>query len=179
MKVWKTIGIVFILVIIVFFGTLVIYANFRSSSFEQEINYIQDVNKQNVLIEELDKYLNTFKEDTTEMNHIMDKYNLKSINIDERIQILNEYINYYNIRLNHLNSFYNFIVNNENELKETGVDTYGWKKQIQDTQTILKNNIAGMRNDVEMIIEYQKQTLNQQQEEQFYEMLKIFGSILI
>ena len=90
MKVWKTIGIIFIL-IIVLLGALILNVN------SQENNYIQSVNKQNALIEEFDKQYNTFKEDTNEMNHIMDKYNLKSISIDERIQILNEYITFYSL----------------------------------------------------------------------------------
>ncbi len=139
------------------------------------------------LVIEFNQHISTFNDDTSEMNAIMGKYNLKSISIEERIDILNEYINYYNIRINHLNDFYNFIIFNENGLKEIGVDTFQWKKDIKDTTAILKNNIGGMKNDVQEIINYEEelrriqnqQQMTQQQYNEYYNLLKILGALLI
>ncbi len=139
------------------------------------------------LVVESNKHVDTWNDDTLKMNGIMGKYNLKSISIDERIDVVNEYINYYNIRINHLNDFYNFIVNNEQDLKDEGVDTFKWKKDIKDTIAIHKNNIEGMKNDVDQIINYEEelrrlqnqQQLTQQQYDEYHDLLKILGALLI
>lgn len=136
---------------------------------------------------EFNKYVDVFNDDTLEMNGIMGKYNLKSISIEERIDVVNEYINFYNIRINHLNDFYNFIIYNEQNLKEIGIDTFKWKKDIKDTIALLNNNIQGMKNDVQGMINYEEelrriqnqQQMTQQQYAEYSNLLKLLGVLLI
>lgn len=150
----------------------------------------QDIKNQRIqqqLVSEFNKHVDLYNDDTLEMNGIMGKYNLKSISLDERINVVNEYINFYNIRINHLNDFYNFIIYNEQDLINIGVDTFKWKKNIKDTTIILKNNIEGMKNDVQQIINYEnelrrlqnQQQMTQQQYNEYYELLKLLGGLLI
>lgn len=148
---------------------------------------IQNQKRQQQILAEFNQHVDTDNDDTLEMNGIMGKYNLKSISLDERIDVVNEYIRFYNVRITHLNDFYNFIIYNEQVLKDSGVDTYYWKKSTKDTISILNNNIEGMKNDVESLIKMEEelrklknqQQMTQQQYSEYYDLLKLLGGMLI
>jgi len=137
--------------------------------------------------QEYQKYLDTYETDTNEMNALMGQYNLKSISVDERISIVNEYISYYNLRLNHLQDHYNFVIQNEQDLQTIGYNTYGEKKVIRDAQATLKNNIMSMKQDTQEILAYQEQlralqqktSISTSQSDQYVQILATLAKILI
>jgi hypothetical protein len=89
--------------------------------------------------------------------------------------------------MNHLGAFYAFIIANENDLRKSEIDTYEWKKLITDMPIAERNVLERMKRDVEAQLNYEEelrrlknqQQMTQQQYDEYYELLKILGTLLI
>lgn len=118
------------------------------------------------LIDEFNKHLDTMMDDATKLDAIMEKWNtayetavadgyFTAEEVNQLIGIANEYSDEYDFVKLHLTSFKEFIVANEQELKDAGVDTYQAKKGIDDVNSIAIKNIEGvMIPTLESAIEY-------------------------
>src|SRR3989344_1940487 len=71
---------------------------------------------------EFKKFASAFTEDVNDMTAEMDKYR-KATDIDQGISVINEYVIGLNLRRNHLEDFYAFILKNDVDLKSMKVDT--------------------------------------------------------
>jgi len=138
--------------------------------------HLEEQNRLNELTEEFNKHKETNIQDIVKMTHILDKYNLKTIAISERITILNEYVYAYNLADSHIVDFYNFIIYNEQDLKNLGIDTYYWKTSLKDQRIMRQDTISNMKDHTEMLI--QQEQLNAQQEQEVLTILQVLGALL-
>lgn len=124
-----------------------IFALIVSGCASQETDYIS---------EEYEQHLSTFEEDAAALDDAIDKWNdalamAESdgyINADESshlIDVADEYATEMNRVNPHIDSFKAFIEENENALKDIGVDTYEDKKALDDFQTELDENYENMK----------------------------------
>lgn len=178
----KSTGKIVLITILCTIGALVLipfligfFGGFTGLYDSYDYEYEQHLND---LSEEYDKHVDTHNEDSLIMEGILDKFSLQSISLDERIDVANEYIDYYNIRVNHLQDFLDFVVYNEDDLKLIGIDTFEAKQIIKDTDVILRDNIEDMRAYIERLIEYESQQLTQQQYDEYSQILELLTLLI-
>ena len=118
------------------------------------------------MIDEFTKHADTMMDDATKLDAVSEKWNtayetavadgyFTAEEVNQLIGIANEYSDEYDFVKLHLTSFKEFIVANEQELKDAGVDTYQAKKGIDDVNSIAVQNIEGaMIPTLESAIEY-------------------------
>lgn len=124
---------------------------------------------------EYNKRIQTYNEDVNTYNALISEAkNLKSNDADALYTYGLKVANEYSLIKSHITEMNSFILANENELKQAGVDTYKMKKQISDFDI----NFQNFANNIKTAIEnYKAQT--SQQAEQLQSLLKIFSSLLI
>ncbi len=117
------------------------------------------------VLSEYNKHLDTHIDDGAKCDTIVGRWNIAiemaaadgyytAEEVNQLINIANEYIDEYNFAKPHLTSFKDFISSNEQELKDYGVDTYQTKKDIDDTNSIAVQNIEAMISELEYAREY-------------------------
>ena len=118
------------------------------------------------VIDEYNKHIDTFNDDQARLGAIGERWNtayemaasdndFTTEEVNQLIGITNEYIEESEFVKSHLTSFKEFIVANEQELKDAGVDTYQDKKDIDDVNIMIRQNIEeAMIPKLEYAIEY-------------------------
>ena len=138
------------------------------------------------MIDEFTKHADTMMDDATKLDAIMEKWDtaytmtvadgyVTAEDVNQLIGIANEYSDEYDFAKLHLTSFKEFIVANEQELKDAGVDTYQVKKGIDDVNSIAVQNIEGvMIPTLESAIEYVETSEQEEDIEAVIDLLKLF-----
>ena len=154
---------------------------------KKEIGNLNTMLRQNKeMIDEFTKHADTMMDDATKLDAIMEKWStayetavadgyFTAEEVNQLIGIANEYSDEYNFVKLHLTSFKEFIVANEQELKDAGVDTYQAKKGINDVNSIAIQTIEGvMIPTLESAIEYVETSEQEEDIEAVIDLLKLF-----
>ncbi|WP_440952227.1 hypothetical protein [Methanococcoides sp. FTZ1] len=132
------------------------FALIVSGCASQETDYIS---------EEYDQHVSTFEEDVASLDDAIDNWNdalamaesdgyIGDEEYDHLIDIRNEYSTEMNRVNPHIDSFKAFIEENENALKDMGVDTYEDKKALVDFQTEMDENYEVMETSTNQETDY-------------------------
>ena len=154
---------------------------------KKEIGNLNTMLRQNKeMIDEFTKHADTMMDDATKLDAVSEKWNtayetavadgyFTAEEVNQLIGIANEYSDEYNFVKLHLTSFKEFIVANEQELKDAGVDTYQAKKGINDVNSIAIQTIEGvMIPTLESAIEYVETSEQEEDIEAVIDLLKLF-----
>ncbi|MEA1944507.1 MAG: hypothetical protein U9N07_04125 [Euryarchaeota archaeon] len=147
---------------------------------------IDDMNAMLGVFDEIKKHLNTLMDDATKLDAIMDKWNtaykmavvdghFTAEEVNQLIGIATEYREECDVVKLHLASFKEFIVNNEQELKDAGVDTYQLKKHIDKGNSIAVQNMERVIiPELEYAIKYVETSKQEEDIEAVIDLLKLF-----
>lgn len=154
---------------------------------KKEIGNLNTMLRQNKeMIDEFTKHADTMMDDATKLDAVSEKWNtaygtavadgyFTAEEVNQLIGIANEYSDEYNFVKLHLTSFKEFIRDNEQELKDAGVDTYQAKKGIDDVNSIAVQTIDGvMIPTLESAIEYVETSKQEEDIEAVIDLLKLF-----
>ena len=114
------------------------------------------------LIAEFNVHVDTLKDDNRKLYAVGERYDNRSVSIDERIGTVNEYVSLYKLRKGHVGDFSDFIILNEQALQGAGVDTRGWKRSMQDTTVVVDMNIERMKSDAETMLRIEDDSRNRE-----------------
>lgn len=134
-----------------------IFALIVSGCVSEETSPIEETN---CVAEEYQKHVDTYEKDAKDITDAIENWNAaltmaesdEYISDDELLQltdIANDYTQEMNLANPHFDSFYEFIEENEMELKEMSVDTYQDKKDITDAQTTMMQSYDNMAYTIE------------------------------
>ena len=103
-----------------------------------------------------EKYSTQFQADTIQDSEIINDWrNLSSLHFEEQLlqtpQIANDYARESKYSLAHIDSFENFIKDNEAELGNHSVPTFEVKTALIDDKVRIMNNIEGMASGIEVL----------------------------
>ena len=147
---------------------------------------IDDMNAMIGVFDEFKKHSDTMMDDATKLDAIMEKWNtaykmavadghFTAEEVNQLIGIATEYREKYDVAKLHLTSFKKFIVANEQELKNAGVDTYQVKKRIDEVNSIeLKNIERVMIPELESATKYVETSKQEEDIEAVIGLLKLF-----
>jgi len=154
---------------------------------KKEIGNLNTMLRQNKeMIDEFTKHADMMMDDATKLDAIMEKWStayemavadgyFTAEEVNQLIGIANEYSDEYDFVKLHLTSFKEFVVANEQELKDAGVDTYQAKKGINEVNSIAIQNIEGvMIPTLESAIEYVETSEQEEDIEAVIDLLKLF-----
>jgi len=166
-KMWLLWGIILLLFII---------SKCSTNNFPEEIDIQQDeeISKSLELSKELFNHATLRSDDIAKYielsnvthNHF-EKADFETLSYEEELEWYSEYIilmgnvvNFLELRIDHLDTYYNFVIENEDGLKEKEVDTFDLKKDLKDeiigaTQTIetIESTIESARETRSLIIQ--------------------------
>ena len=108
------------------------------------------------LLKDFEKYSTQFQADTIQDSEIINDWrNLSSLHFEEQLlqtpQIANDYARESKYSLAHIDSFENFIKDNEAELGNHSVPTFEVKTALIDDKVRIMNNIEGMASGIEVL----------------------------
>jgi hypothetical protein len=111
--------------------------------------YLNNKNKSD--LEFIDKFNNQYdiySNMITEMNNIIVTYNSESVLLFERLDLIDDYLNYYSDFLIFNNNFYNFIINNEKKIKSNGYNYDQIINEISLFNNSVNENILIIKQDL-------------------------------
>jgi hypothetical protein len=163
---------------------------YDSTPYKQPTNKY-DTNRLLEISEEYGKHLETLESDWDKLYYISDEFtsydeyvvkknDVTITDIYKMTDILKEYVYEYRIVHSHLESFNNFIIINEDELKYMDVDTFTALQNINDFDIQLQNMIDMMGSRIQYYIDYieLKEQYNQQKQEELAELIKILTLLI-
>jgi len=139
-----------------------------------------NTNSCSYLITENNKYVDMINEDVSNSNNINEQFEIKSISVEDKINIFNKYVKQYNYSLTHIEMYYNFLNSNEYNLNTCNMDKMGKEKWIRDGIVTQQNNINNMKTEITTeISQVTQQDYQNQLNNQYYDILKTIADILI
>jgi len=138
---WKNwaVAVIFAVIILLAVRVWSTYQNAQQSELTSEYNkYAELANDDNK------KLIDLYNQWVDVYNNAIEDGQLTDNEILQIENAINEYSYQYKIAKQHLISFKNFIVNNENNLKALNIDTFEAKRTIDDNIIIFENNIDKM-----------------------------------
>jgi hypothetical protein len=139
-----------------------------------------DNNSCSYLITETNKYADIVNTDISNSNNINEQFAIKSISVEDEINIFNKYVKQYNYSLTHIEMYYNFLNSNEYNLNTCNMDKMGKEKWIRDGIVTQQNNINNMKTEITTeISQVTQQDYQNQLNNQYYDILKTIADILI
>ena len=114
------------------------------------------------VIDDCIKHQNTFLEDITKVDAIVERWStaydmavadnhITNEEINQLVNIADEYAYEYKRMKPHLISYKEFMIENEFELKNADLDTYEVKKALDDVDSLYALNCEGMISDLEYL----------------------------
>ena len=114
------------------------------------------------VIDDCIKHQNTFLEDITKVDAIVERWStaydmavadnhITNEEINQLVNIADEYAYEYKRMRPHLISYKEFMIENEFELKNADLDTYEVKKALDDVDSLYALNCEGMISDLEYL----------------------------
>lgn len=121
------------------------------------------------MIDEYNSYIDTYDQDISLLNSKIDAWDsaysmaladeyLTSEEVEQLAELAQAYVDESGYVIAHANEFKDFIATNEQGLKDEGLDTYSFKKNITDDIVTINQNNEQIKSEVEDMIQIVEDT---------------------
>ena len=121
------------------------------------------------MINKYNNYMDTYNQDISSLNSKMDSWDsassmavadeyLTSEEVEQLAELAQAYVDESGYVIAHANEFKDFIATNEQGLKDEGLDTYSFKKDITDDIVTINQNNEQIKSEVEDTIQIVEDT---------------------